>query len=115
MTTTCNKPLELPRGASLDLLIRIPRVLADGFFVGWTVTSQLRGDKNSQFVAELEPEWTDPPTTRVLRLRNAAETSAWPVGEAWFDVRFESADEQQVIYTRAKQIYITRSITGATP
>ena len=86
------------RGATLDIAMRIPDGFADGYFAGWVPTSQLRNHAGV-LIATLQTSWVDA-TTRYLRLR-AADTSAWPVGPARFDVRLTAPDGYKLQSTLA--------------
>ena len=88
----------LTRGASLDIAMRIPAGFADGYFTGWVPTSQLRTPAGV-LIATLQTNWVDA-DTRYLRLR-AADTSAWPIGPARFDVRLTAPDGYKLQSTLA--------------
>ena len=98
----------IKRGASFDLLVRLPSRFADGQFAGWVPTSQVRSDSGG-LVAALDVEWTDVAVTRVLRLRKL-DTSAWPVGQLWFDICLESPDGVRV-YTDSARFDVIRGMT----
>jgi len=104
----CNNTLSLPRGASLDLLARMPSLFADGHFAGWQLDAQVR-TRAGELVAALGVAWTDAAATRHLRL-TCQDTSAWPVAPVQFDVRLTSP-AGDAIYTRAVTIFITQSST----
>ena len=86
------------RGATLDIAVRIPDGFADGYFAGWVPTSQLRNHAGV-LIATLQTDWIGA-DTRYLRLR-AADTSAWPVGPARFDVRLTAPDGYKLQSTLA--------------
>ena len=86
------------RGATLDIAMRIPDGFADGYFAGWVPTSQLRNHAGV-LIATLQANWVDA-TTRYLRLR-AADTSAWPIGPARFDIRLTAPDGYKLQSTLA--------------
>lgn len=88
MTCDSTSKFGIKRGASFDLTVRIPSRFADGHFAGWTLDSQVR-DAKGGLIATLAATWVDPAAARFIRLV-ALDTRAWPVGEAQFDIVFES-------------------------
>lgn len=107
---TCDTTFSLPRGASFDLLARIPSRFADGHFAGWMPTSQVRTDKGI-LVANLDVQWadSDPATARTLRLRQL-DTSTWPISAAQFDICLQSPGGVR-LYTTAQAFHIVRGVT----
>lgn len=89
----------LARGATLDIAMRIPDGFADGYFAGWVPTSQMRTYADV-LIATLDAQWVDAAATRYIRLR-AADTSAWPIGPARFDVRLTAPDGYKLQSTLA--------------
>lgn len=87
------------RGATLDIAVRIPDGFADGYFAGWVPTAQLRTYADA-LIATLDAQWVDAAATRYIRLR-AADTSAWPIGPARFDVRLTAPDGYKLQSTLA--------------
>lgn len=75
------------RGDTLDLLAAIPDIYPDGYFVGWTVTAQIRTDKYDYLLADIICEWADPALTRILHLRTS-DTGGWDIGPAEMDIQF---------------------------
>ena len=69
----------LARGASLDIVLRIPVGFADGYLAGWVPTSQIR-TLSDQLIATLNASWVDPDTTRYLRLRCACAATTPEIG-----------------------------------
>ena len=98
------------RGASFQLMARIPSRFVDGHFMDWAPTSQVRTEKGD-LVAELEVTWDDPATARVLVLRSL-DTSAWAIGAASFDVRL-TAPDGFVLHTTPVPFYIVKGVTSA--
>lgn len=97
------------RGDSFDQIATIPVNFADGYFIGWAVTAQVR----TQFGAILSDiicTWVDPLTTRMLNLK-AIDTSAWAVGLAEFDVQFRRASDDYTISTETLQINVIKDVT----
>ena len=107
---TCTTTFPFTRGASFDLLARIPDRFADGQFAGWQPSSQVRSNKD-ELIAELDAEWVDPATTRVLRLRKL-DTTAWPLCVASFDICLQSPAGER-LYTTAQALHIIRGVTRA--
>jgi hypothetical protein len=89
----------LARGATLDIAMRIPDGFADGYFAGWVPTSQMRTYADV-LIATLDAQWVDVDATRYIRLR-AADTSAWPIGPARFDIRLTAPDGYKLQSTLA--------------
>lgn len=108
MSTCSTTHPTIVRGATLDMLARIPLIFADGYFAGWVPTSQLRSHTDV-LIATLDVQWVDAVTTRMLRLR-CADTSAWQVGPALFDVCLTAPDGMR-LYTTAQRLSITMGVT----
>ena len=108
MSTCSTTHPTIVRGASLDMLARIPDDFADGFFAGWVPASQLRNHVDV-LIATLDVQWVDAVTTRMLRLK-CADTSDWQVGPALFDVCLTAPDGMR-LYTTAQRLNITTGVT----
>ena len=110
--TTCNpsEPFAHKRGASFHALIQIPAAFADGHFAGWALKSQARTDKDV-LLAELTVAWADPATTRVLVLK-CLDTTTWPIGPAYLDVKLTDPDGF-VMPTSTAAFYVVQDITHA--
>lgn len=106
---SCNTTHTHKRGASFDVLVTIPAQFADGYFADYTPTSQVR-QLDDTLVADLTCAWVDPVTTRALRL-TCLDTTAWPVGSALFDVRFERTSDGSVIASNSAQLIVVKSVT----
>lgn len=100
------------RGDSFHRLASIPESFADGYFLGWTVSSQIR-TKPGKLVAELTCEWVDPATTRTLSLK-ALDTKAWAVGAVEMDIQFTRSSDGFVLSTSTISFEIVKDITRAT-
>lgn len=99
------------RGDSFDILVTIPARFADGYFVGYTVTSQIRQmGADGAKVADLTCTWVDALTTRALRLQ-CINTSTWPPGPAQFDVQFKRTADNFVLSSTTAQIAILPDVT----
>lgn len=83
--------LEQKRGDSLSFMGEIPADFADGFFSGWSMSSQIRKAQYYTFIDDLDVEWVDPDTTREFTL-SKIDTTAWPIGPALIDVQFVRND-----------------------
>lgn len=105
-----NTPFNHTRGASFQMMARIPSRFADGHFAGWTPTSKVVADDDTA-VATLEVEWENPATARVLVLK-CLDTDAWPIGLARFDVRLTGPDGF-VLMTTAVPFYVVKGATSA--
>ncbi len=77
------------QGDSFGFVGRIPATFADGYFLGWDMKCQVR-NANDSLVAELLVAWVDPVETRLFEITDTAGTSAWPVGDLFFDLRMVS-------------------------
>lgn len=78
---------EFKPGDTFEELLLIPADYEDGFFVGWTIASQIR-TPSGRLVGDLNPSWAEPEEdTRAIRLLNE-NTSRWPLGELLYDVQF---------------------------
>lgn len=79
------------RGDGFDVALQLPANYWDGFFVGWALKAQVRSAADA-LVAELDCEWGDPLTTRVIRARKA-DTADWPIAPLYFDVQLSKTGE----------------------
>lgn len=106
---SCNpSTVTVTRGATFLVLASIPDIFPDGHFAAYTVESQLRTPKRS-LLAELVTEWSDPITTRILKLRSDA-TADWPVGMGTFDIVFTSPSGDR-LFTGPQAVVITQGVT----
>ena len=108
MACTQSPAFNLKRGATLDILARIPSAFADGHFADWTPTSQV-SDAKGATIATLAVQWSDPATTRTLRLQ-AADTTGWPIGPAEFDICLTSPTGVR-LYTTTTYFHVVREST----
>ena len=106
MTTDTHK-----RGDSFERTVTIPVDFADGYFVGWTATSQIRTNGDA-LVAGLVCTWADPVTTRSLEI-SATDTSAWPIAPLNYDVQFTRTADGYVVSTTSMQLDVIRDQTHA--
>ena len=99
------------QGDTFDYLINIPSTFANGHFVGWDVTAQLRSASMSgKLIAQFDVAWVDAVTTRTLRISKMV-TSDWPIGNAEFDVQFKRVSDGYVLSTASMELEILKDIT----
>lgn len=102
--------IEHKRGDTFDRLLVVPDSYADGFWVGWEVTSQVRTARG-KLIADLTPTWQDPAAeTRVLRLFQL-DTAEWPVGEQEIDVQFERESDGTKQSTVTLKVNVVQDVT----
>lgn len=101
-------------GDSFDYIATIPSTFADGYFVDWIVTCQVRTAKYQDLIADIAPAWVDPLTTRQVRLLQIS-TSSWPVGNAIMDVQFVRSYDQYTISTDTIEITVVTDVTRPNP
>ena len=99
------------RGDTFDQVLLIPEAtFADGFFVGWTVASQIRTNRGKP-VDTLTTSWADPAAaTRFLRLFKQG-TSLWPLGTLEVDVQFTRTSDGFVQSTETIFVEVLRDVT----
>jgi len=98
------------RGDTFEHLAAIPSTFADGYFVGWTVTAQVRTAKYGALLADLTCSWADPLTTRIISVKEL-DTSNWEVGPAEMDIQFVRTSDGTTISTNTVQISVLKDIT----
>ena len=77
------------KGDPFGRIGRIPLTYADGYFVGWIITSQVR-DSRGSLISQLATGWLAPEnTTRLFEVTDAT-TDNWPLGQLVMDIRLES-------------------------
>lgn len=99
------------RGDSFDVLVPIPAFFPDGYFAGCVVESEM-WTLDRKFIAALECNWTDPATTRSLRLV-CLDTKAWPEGAAQTDIQFTRTSDGFVYTTSTELLFILGDVTGS--
>lgn len=99
-------------GDSFTRLFVVPTEFADGYFVGWTATSQIR-DQLDALVATAECSWLDPVTTRNLKLRVAstASWSQWAGQLVFIDIQFVRTADGEVMSTTTASFKIVKDVT----
>ena len=98
------------RGDSFDQLAVLPSTFADGYFVGWTVSAQVRSSPYYNYIADLTCAWVDPVTTRTLTVRNLV-TTGWPIGNALMDIQFVRTSDGYTISTDTVDVTIVHDCT----
>ena len=98
------------RGDTLDLLAPIPTIFADGYFVGWVVSAQIRTAQYGQLIADLTCTWVDGLTTRILHIEDF-DTEAWPTGPAEMDIQFTRVSDDYTMSTQTLKVNIVKDIT----
>ena len=97
------------RGDTFERICDVPDELGDGYFIGYTVASQLRNGRDAK-VADLTVEWVDPLTTRQLKL-SCADTTAWPTERLRYDIQFTRTSDNFVVSTDTVFIQVNRDET----
>lgn len=102
-------PNQHKAGDSFTRLLAIPPEFADGYFVGWTVKSQVRTEAG-ELVSECACSWLDAVTTRNLKIR-VANTTAWAPGRLLVDVQFTRTADSEVMSTTTATIHVVKDVT----
>ena len=98
------------RGDTFDQLLLVPEVFADGYWIGWSVTSQIRTARG-KLIGDLVVSWADPAeTTRILRLFSD-DTTRWPVGDLEVDVQFVRDSDGLKRSTETVVVSVLRDVT----
>lgn len=113
--------MEHKRGDTFDYVATIPDTFTDGYFVGWDVTAQVRkaasgplaqlsAPVDGELVAQLDVTWTDPATTRELRLLKI-DTKDWPLVPLEFDVQFRRVSDGYTLSTATEKLVVIKDVT----
>lgn len=104
-------PIRHKRGDTFDRLLVIPADFADGYWVGWTVTAQIRTARG-KLISDLVATWADPAsTTRTLRLFDAT-TQDWPIADDHeIDVQFVRISDGTKRSTETLIVTVVRDVT----
>lgn len=78
-------------------------------FVGWTPTCQLRTQQGA-LIADIVTAWVDPDTALFVSLQ-FADTQAWPIGPAVFDIQFTRTSPAFTISSTTKVLNIVEDVT----
>lgn len=109
MATAPTLPAQHKAGDTFTRLFPIPAEFADGYFVAWTVASQVRSEDGT-LMSSVTCEWLDALTTRNLKLR-VADTRSWKPGRAEIDVQFTRVSDGEVMSTTTATFTVTRDVT----
>lgn len=102
--------LEHKCGDTFDYVATIPSTFPDGHFTGWGVGAQLRNALTGALIAELDVSWSDPDTTRMIKLLKI-DTSGWNPCEAAFDIQFTRNSDGYKLSTATKNITLVKDVT----
>lgn len=95
------------RGDTFSVLVTLEG--AAGEFIGYVPTCQIR-DMQDVLIAEVAAAWVDPDTAATVSLQ-VADTSAWPIGPAVFDIQFNRVSPADTQSTWAKVLHIVADVT----
>lgn len=98
------------RGDTFDLIAPIPDIFADGYFVGWVVTAQIRTAQYGRLIDDLDCTWEDDVTTRLLHIKKF-ETEDWDIGSAEMDIQFTRISDDYTMSTQTLKVNIVKDIT----
>ncbi len=98
------------RGDSFDYTAELPSSFADGYFSGWSLSSEVRRKSNNQLVSTLSASWVDPAKTRSIRLL-ALDTLSWPLEDMVFDVVLRRPSDGYRISTNTVSFSVVRGVT----
>lgn len=98
------------RGDTFDQLATIPDIFADGYFVGWEVSAQIRTAQYGLLVAELVCTWEDDVTTRLLHVTDY-ETDDWALGNCEMDIQFKRTSDDYTMSTQTMKVVVVKDIT----
>lgn len=98
------------RGDTFDVLAPIPETFADGYFVGWVVTAQVRTAQYGRLIADLTCTWDDDVTTRILHVQDF-DTGDWEIGPAEMDIQFTRTLDDYTMSTQTLKVMIVKDIT----
>lgn len=97
------------RGDTFDRIAYFPTIDADSPFIGSVPTCQLR-TMQGVLIADVTTAWTDPDTALFIGL-HVADTQAWPVGPAIFDIQFTWSSAPGIISSSTKILHIIEDVT----
>jgi hypothetical protein len=102
--------LDLKAGLTFGQILTIPVDYADGYFaVGWTVHSQAVDANTGAVLADLDPQWVNPVTTREVQIRKD-ETASWP-SQVLVDVVFRRTADGYVTGTETILVRVSQRVT----
>lgn len=98
------------RGDTFDRLLVMPADFVDGYWLGWTVTAQIRTARG-KLISDFVASWAAPAaTTRTLRLF-VADTQEWPLGDLEVDVQFVRTSDGTKRSTETLIVAVLRDVT----
>lgn len=98
------------RGDTFEALLTMPSSFPDGYFVGWTATSEMRRT-NGALIQAFSVEWRAPEAnTRVLALTSDA-TASWPLGVHEVDVQFIRTSDGRKLSTKTFRVDVLKEVT----
>lgn len=97
------------RGDTFNYIATLPESIPDGYFVDYVPTCQIR-DLQDVLIADAVTTWVDPLTTRNVGL-HVGTTSAWPIGQAVFDIQFKRASDGDTQSTWPRRFTIVADVT----
>lgn len=104
-------------GDSFDQLVNLPSSFADGYFVDWTLSSQIRSARYGYLISNLVCEWLDPALTRTVRL-TLVDTTSWVPQDplitnpnAAIDIQLTRNSDSFVVSTATIDVSIIRDVT----
>lgn len=105
----------LKRGDTFERILALPDDIADGYFVGWNIDSEVRKESGG-LVDTLVATWLDEPTRKTIKLFKL-DTSGWPTGRLFFDVQFTRISDDYVRSTETVTLNVVRdqTIPSVTP
>jgi hypothetical protein len=101
--------MEHKRGATFDLILLLDAAIPEGSFVDYVPTCQLR-DFDYRLIASVQAGWVDPLTTMAIALHEA-DTSAWRIGTAMFDVSLRRESPLSIIPSSTLSMSIVEKVT----
>lgn len=97
------------RGDTFNYIVTLESNIPDGYFSEYVPTCQIR-DLQDAVIADVVTSWVDQVTARNVSLHVSA-TSAWPVGQAVFDVQFKRASDGDTQSTWPRRFTIVADVT----
>lgn len=97
------------RGDTFNYIVTLPASIPDGYFLDYVPTCQIR-DLQDALIADVVTAWIDSVTTRNVSL-HVSSTSAWPIGDAVFDIQFKRASDNDIQSTWTRRFAIVADVT----
>lgn len=96
------------RGDTFSYLVMLPESIWSDF-IDFVPTCQIR-DMQDGLIADVVTEWVDPLSATTISL-HVADTSAWPIGQAVWDIQFLRESDQETASTQSKILHIVADVT----